>query len=187
MTWSENESKAIKFATKAHEGQVRKYTSEPYIVHPIAVATIVKTVPHSEDMVMAAILHDVIEDCHVTKNEIETEFGQPVADLVWMLTDQCNGKDGNRRTRKEKEAIRIGGTTPKAKTIKIADCIHNADSIFTYDSKFSVVYHAEVSRLLIYLQEGDGKLYAKLVSTLNNYELGVYNKHLQRIGIFNGD
>ncbi|NDF14778.1 HD domain-containing protein, partial [bacterium] len=50
--------KARQFATLAHEGQVRKYTGQPYIVHPEEVAGIVSTVPHTEAMLAAAFLHD---------------------------------------------------------------------------------------------------------------------------------
>ena len=65
--------KAIEFATKAHEGQVRKYTGEPYIVHPLEVAEIVKTVEHTEEMLMAAVLHDTVEDTDTTIEDIDRE------------------------------------------------------------------------------------------------------------------
>ena len=71
--------KAIQFATKAHEGQVRKYTGEPYIVHPLAVMETVATVEHTDEMLMAAVLHDTVEDCDVTLDDIVTEFGEIVA------------------------------------------------------------------------------------------------------------
>ncbi len=57
---------AEEWATELHEGQFRKYTSEPYIVHPRAVARLVADHGGSPDMVAAAWLHDVVEDCNVT-------------------------------------------------------------------------------------------------------------------------
>ena len=75
--------KAIQFATKAHEGQTRKYTGEPYIVHPLSVMEIVKTVDHTEEMLMAAVLHDTVEDTDVTLQDIDREFGPVVACLLY--------------------------------------------------------------------------------------------------------
>ena len=89
--------RAAEFATSAHEGQVRKYTGVPYIVHPIEVMEIVKTVDHDDEMLAAALLHDVVEDCGVTIEDIVKEFGSDVASLVSALTDVSKPEDGNRR------------------------------------------------------------------------------------------
>ena len=92
--------KAIQFATKAHEGQTRKYTGEPYIVHPLAVMETIKTVEgHTPEMLMAAVLHDTVEDCDVTLDQIAFHFGHCVADLVEELTDISVPEDGNRAFR----------------------------------------------------------------------------------------
>ena len=61
--------RAREFATQAHEGQVRKYTGVPYIVHPIEVMEIVCTVEHDDAMLAAALLHDVVEDTEHTIDE----------------------------------------------------------------------------------------------------------------------
>lgn len=75
--------KAIEFATKAHEGQVRKGTKRPYIVHPIEVCDIVGTMTTDEEIIVAAVLHDTIEDCDgVTTEVLEQEFGSRVAHIV---------------------------------------------------------------------------------------------------------
>ena len=79
--------KALQFATAAHEGQVRKYTGEPYINHPVEVMRIVKTVSDDPAMHAAALLHDVVEDTDVTIEDIVREFGDDVAQLVDDLTD----------------------------------------------------------------------------------------------------
>ena len=81
------EKRAEAFAEEAHKGQFRKYTNLPYVSHPQAVRDIVKSVPHSENMLAAALLHDVAEDCHVPIEEIECVFGKPVAALVASLTE----------------------------------------------------------------------------------------------------
>ena len=93
-------NKAKMLAGKAHEGQFRKYSGLPYIVHPIEVATIVQTVEHSEEMIAAALLHDVVEDTDYSFEDIAKEVSPEVADLVKGLTDVSNPEDGNRKVRK---------------------------------------------------------------------------------------
>lgn len=74
---------AVEFATKAHEGQVRKGTKKPYIVHPIEVAEIVASMTSDEEVLSAAVLHDTIEDCAgVTEGILCSRFGERVASLV---------------------------------------------------------------------------------------------------------
>lgn len=75
--------KAMEFATKAHEGQFRKGTKRPYIVHPVEVGDIVSTMTGDEEVIAAAILHDTIEDCpQVTEEILRKEFGDRVTALV---------------------------------------------------------------------------------------------------------
>ena len=157
------EADALRFATKAHGSidQRRKYTGEPYIVHPIAVAEIVRAVPHSAEMIAAALLHDVVEDTPVTIAEIEAEFGPPVAELVGWLTDVSRPQDGNRRKRKHLDLLHTAKAPPAAKTIKLADLIDNTRTISKYDPSFWPVYRREKEALLAVLREGDPKLWAQ--------------------------
>lgn len=74
--------KAKEFAMKAHEGQVRKGTDIPYIVHPTEVAEILTKMGASEDVICSGWLHDTVEDAGVTLATLEQEFGKKVADLV---------------------------------------------------------------------------------------------------------
>ncbi|MCF0113719.1 MAG: bifunctional (p)ppGpp synthetase/guanosine-3',5'-bis(diphosphate) 3'-pyrophosphohydrolase, partial [Erysipelotrichaceae bacterium] len=66
---------AIIFATKCHSGQLRKIVNTPYILHPLEVATIISTMTPDEDLMIAGLLHDVIEDCNVDPKEIKNRFG----------------------------------------------------------------------------------------------------------------
>lgn len=81
----ESIQKAIFFAKEHHEGQVRK-SGEPYIIHPILVAALTAYVGGDEEMVIAALLHDVIEDTSCCFEEIQKKFSKPVANLVEGLT-----------------------------------------------------------------------------------------------------
>ncbi|EDM56177.1 guanosine-3,5-bis(diphosphate) 3-pyrophosphohydrolase [Vibrio parahaemolyticus AQ3810] len=68
-------------ARDAHEGQTRS-SGEPYIIHPVAVARILAEMRLDIETLQAALLHDVIEDCDVTKEDLEEKFGNTVAELV---------------------------------------------------------------------------------------------------------
>ena len=148
----------LKFATTAHGDQKRKYTNDPYIVHPIAVSEIVKTVAHTDEMVAAALLHDVVEDTPVTIDEIKDKFGSKVAELVGWLTDISRPEDGNRKTRKTLDREHSAEAPADAQTIKLADLIHNTKSIEKHDPHFWKVYKQEKIALLGVLTKGDPAL-----------------------------
>ncbi|MCK5616807.1 HD domain-containing protein [Candidatus Pacearchaeota archaeon] len=158
---SELERKAKEFATERHAkaGQVRKYTGEAYICHPAAVVEIVRSVPHTEEMLAAAWLHDVVEDTDTTIEEIRDTFGIQVSMFVGMLTDVSKRSDGNRKRRKEIDRQHTAKAMPPAKTIKLADLIDNTSSIVSFDPSFAKVYLAEKKLLLKELTEGDSVLW----------------------------
>ena len=158
--------KARIYATSAHAavGQKRKYTNEPYINHPAAVVQIVSTVPHTDEMIAAAWLHDVVEDTQVTIEDIAAEFGPVVASLVGDLTDVSPPEDGNRAARKAIDREHSAKASPQAKTIKLADLIDNTRSIVQHDPEFAKVYLAEKALLLPFLNEGDAQLHELAMS-----------------------
>ena len=149
------ELRAKEFATVAHEGQLRKYTGAPYIVHPAAVVEILREVTDDPAMLAAAWLHDVVEDTPVTIEEIEDEFGFTVAELVRHLTDVSKPSNGNRATRKALDREHLAAAPARAQTIKLADIIDNAASISTHDPKFAKVYKEEALALIHVLGDGD--------------------------------
>jgi len=155
------EQLALDFATAAHTGQKRKYTGEDYIVHPMEVAEIVKTVVHTPEMIAAALLHDVVEDTDASLEDILHRFGSAVADLVRDLTDVSQPEDGNRATRKALDRAHTAQASAAAKTIKLADLISNSRSIVEFDPKFAKVYLKEKALLLDVLTEGDEILLKK--------------------------
>ena len=147
--------KAIKFATKAHGKQKRKYTGEPYITHPIAVMEIVRGVPHTDEMLVAAVLHDTVEDTDVTLADIKAQFGTKVMKLVEGLTDVSRPEDGNRKTRKAMDRAHLAKQNAEVQTIKLADLIHNTMSIGLYDPHFYKVYKEEKIKILDVLKLGN--------------------------------
>ena len=80
-------SEAIAFAAKAHDGMRRKKSNVPYILHPMEAAVIVGTMTHDQNLIAAAVLHDVVEDAGITIEEIEKRFGKSVRELVASETE----------------------------------------------------------------------------------------------------
>lgn len=161
--------KAIEFATRAHGAQKRKYTGEPYVTHPIAVMRLVETVPHTEEMLIAAVLHDTVEDTDVTIEDIKREFGAKVARYVDGLTDVSKPEDGNRAERKALDRAHMAEQCPEVKTIKLADLIHNTASIAHHDPSFWKVYKEEKIALLKVLSEADPTLMHRAQSQLAGF------------------
>ncbi len=75
-------NKAIKFAANKHQGQNRKGKAVPYIVHPLEVFNILYRMGADENLLVAGLLHDVLEDTDTTVDELKAEFGEDVAELV---------------------------------------------------------------------------------------------------------
>ena len=80
-------TRAIEFAAHAHDGMRRKKDNTPYILHPLEAAAIVGTMTDDEDVISAAVLHDVVEDAGITLNELEEKFGRRVRLLVESETE----------------------------------------------------------------------------------------------------
>ena len=117
----ELELRAELFATKAHTGQVRKNGVTPYISHPKAVVGLLKSIGVNDDNLLASgWLHDVIEDCGVTKKALEREFNLEVARIVSALT-----RDVDRRAYKN----RIINADYSVQIVKLADVVHNCSDL----------------------------------------------------------
>jgi len=123
--------RAINVAAKVHEGQKRKSTELPFIVHPFAVMLIVSEVTGDEDTLIAALLHDVIEDVDpgvYSEHEMRTDFGNRVADIVRTVSKdatlsiwqaQCDAYIEQMRTTNISEAL----------VVCAADKVHNLSAI----------------------------------------------------------
>lgn len=138
------------YAQAAHDavGQVRKYTGEPYSVHPQAVAAIVAGEGFPAIVVAAAHLHDVIEDTKISRDALARAFPREVVDLVEMVTDVSRPEDGNRAARKALDLAHLIRATPYGRAIKVADLIDNTRSIVAHDPHFSRVYLPEKRAVL---------------------------------------
>lgn len=163
---------AVTFAEQAHRGQVRKYTGEPYIVHPLEVASIVASVSSDEDTIIAALLHDVVEDCGISLNQIYLAFGHRVSKMVSDVTDVSRKEDGNRALRKTLDREHIARGWPESKTVKLADLISNTRSIAQHDHGFALTYMEEKRMLLPVLVEGSRDLHYIATALVAEWDAG---------------
>jgi (p)ppGpp synthase/HD superfamily hydrolase len=164
--------RAAIFAAEAHKDQRRKYTNEPYVNHCINVASRVESIGGSSQMIIAALLHDTIEDCNITHSDICQLFGYHVADLVLQVTDISRPSDGNRAERKRRDREHLKLASPQAKTIKLADLLDNTESITAHDPKFAKTYMKEKALLLPYLTDGNELLYNQALAAIKRYDDG---------------
>lgn len=117
--------KCVQFSAHKHKNQRRKDSDEtPYINHPINVATIlaVEADIQDEEVIMAALLHDTVEDTATTFEEIEDIFGLVVSGIVREVTDD---KSLDKIERKRLQIIHATTSSHKAKLVKLADKLDN--------------------------------------------------------------
>ncbi|MBW2526064.1 MAG: HD domain-containing protein [Deltaproteobacteria bacterium] len=120
---------ALMYACMLHYGQIRKGNGCPYITHPLAVAALVAEYGGDENQVIAALLHDVLEDCDVTTDALVERYGQDVADMVVACSDTTSRPKPPWRPRKEAYLKRLATIDGRAKLVITADKLHNIQSI----------------------------------------------------------
>ena len=123
--------KAFKLAYIAHDGQLRA-SGEPYIIHPIAVADLLKEIGASSSVIAAGLLHDVVEDTGIDLSDIEVNFGLEVKVLVEGVT-KLGGIHFNNRTEAQAENLRkmflAMASDIRVVLVKLADRLHNMRTI----------------------------------------------------------
>ena len=170
--------KIIAFADKSHGEQLRRYEPDRYIVHPVRVMETCKEYTDDITVLAAAVLHDVLEDTPVTKEELyaflitlmTADEVKKTIHLVEELTDvyiKSEYPQLNRKRRKNKEADRLEKTSAEAQTIKYADIIDNAPEIAEKDVDFAKRFLPEYRALLKKITKGDPDLYERAKETVN--------------------
>jgi (p)ppGpp synthase/HD superfamily hydrolase len=129
---------ALAFACTSHFGQRRKGDGAPYITHPLAVAAIVGQFGGDEDQAIAALLHDVMEDCDVGRELLAARYGERVAAMVVACTDTTERPKPPWRPRKEAHIARVRREPGDVKLVVAADKLHNANSILRDQRRRSV-------------------------------------------------
>ena len=144
---------ALHYAKYLHQGQVRKYTGEPYVNHCIAVATKVSRYISDPEIVAAALLHDTVEDCSGyphgnVEDLIRKKFGDNVSKYVWFLTKTPEFV-GTREERKRLDTLRLALAPLPVIFIKLCDVMHNSTDIRNLDPDFWKTFRVE-SKMLAY-------------------------------------
>ena len=132
---SERLDRAIIFATNAHSGQTRKRENTPYILHPLEVAAIAADLTNDEDVIIAALLHDTVEDTDVTLEEITEVFGSRVAELVGSESENKREElppEVTWQLRKEESLNKLRNTDDEdVKILWLSDKLSNIRSIYS--------------------------------------------------------
>lgn len=175
--------KARVFSKAAHTaaGNIRKFTNTDYHHHPESVVAILMHVPGvTENMVIAAYLHDVLEDTKVKRRHIFEEFGFEVLQLVLGLTDISIAADGTREIRKMIDRAHLAGQNIDVKNIKVADLIHNGKDIVNKDAGFAKIFIPEMELVLEVMTEADPDLLKIALKIPKDYHSAIRNVEKQR-------
>ena len=123
-------TRAVIFAANAHDGATRKGGKMPYIVHPMEAAAIAAALTADEEVIAAAALHDVAEDCGVTEQELTLRFGARVARLV-LEESQTQFSDPRQtwRIRKQQTIDQLARGGREAKILALSDKLSNMRAI----------------------------------------------------------
>ena len=124
---SVNIQKAIVFATQKHEGQKRKGTDIPYIVHPMEVMQILTDMHCEEAVIIAGILHDTLEDTDTTPEEIREAFGENVLAIVQTESED---KSKTWKERKQRTVDELTEASTESKQVCFADKLSNIRSMY---------------------------------------------------------
>ncbi len=120
--------RAIEFAVHAHAGTERRGKGFPYIIHPLEAMVIVSTMTSDQEILAAAVLHDVVEDTDITIDEIRKRFGDRVAQLVDSESDR-KMEFTDWRARKEESLNRLSFASREEKIVALGDKLSNMRAI----------------------------------------------------------
>ena len=120
--------RAIEYAVHAHAGTERRGKGFPYVIHPLEAMAIVATMTADQEILAAAVLHDVVEDTDITIDEIRTEFGDRVARLVDSESDR-KLELVDWRARKEESLKRLSFASREEKIVALGDKLSNMRAI----------------------------------------------------------
>jgi (p)ppGpp synthase/HD superfamily hydrolase len=124
--------RAFRWAAERHAGQMRRGTGVPYFEHVAAVALVLARAGFDEDVVVAGLLHDVVEDTGASLEDVAMRFGPAVAEIVGHCSEVKTDAHGNRRPwidRKRDHLEAMASAPPAARAVMLADKLHNLISI----------------------------------------------------------
>lgn len=163
--------KGLLFATVAHGacGHIRKYSGVDYIVHPVGVKNLLVDFGFKDDinLLVASLLHDIIEDTEIGFDLIEDEFNVDVANLVYEVTNPSKKHpELSRKARKEMDLEHLKDASDRGKALKLADVLFNTPDIISEDPEFAKTWIPEAMKVIEVVQSGSAGLYAEAKWTL---------------------
>jgi len=174
--------KALEYSAVNHKKEVRKGSNVPYIVHPVEAAMILKDNYFTKEVIAAGLLHDLLENTDVSKEEIQKEFGREVLRLVVGASERLDNREERSWKKRKKHTIKFlkNDADLKIKAVACADKLSNISSMIrdldNEDAeKFWGKFNAEVEdqkwyyeSLVDSLQELEGlKMYEKFKKAVN--------------------
>ncbi|MBI2024889.1 MAG: bifunctional (p)ppGpp synthetase/guanosine-3',5'-bis(diphosphate) 3'-pyrophosphohydrolase [Candidatus Harrisonbacteria bacterium] len=163
--------KAIKKAAALHTGQTRRFDNlTPYITHPFSVAIILSKYTNDENIVIAGLLHDTLEDTNYKPEEMAADFGAEVKDIVLGVSEPPTKEKDSRNWAERKEAYldQLSKAPEGSLMVSAADKIHNLSSLIeeyeTYGPKLLEKFHSSPAQRLGF----DKKVLKIIRERLNN-------------------
>ena len=160
--------KAKSYAKKKHYGQFRKFSGQPYITHPTAVAEKLMMLTNDTDIICAAYLHDTLEDTDTTETELKDSFGESITKLVLELTSEDYESLGLRK--EVYLSKKINTISQKGRLLKLADRWHNVSDLLdeTTPEPFRIRYVEETSYILKHIEFTPTKAEKKLIEEISD-------------------
>ncbi|MBQ2963535.1 MAG: bifunctional (p)ppGpp synthetase/guanosine-3',5'-bis(diphosphate) 3'-pyrophosphohydrolase [Clostridia bacterium] len=125
-------NRAIAYAVEAHDGQFRKGTQIPYILHPLEAAAVAATMTDDDSVLAAAVLHDVVEDTETTIEKVKELFGEKVAEYVGAESENKRenlSAESTWKIRKKETLIHLKSASKEIKMITLGDKLSNIRAI----------------------------------------------------------
>lgn len=188
MNLTDKQQRLFAFVKEKHGDQKRKYTGEPYYTHLLGVAEIVGRFVNG--LTEIALCHDLLEDTTCATEELYSAMSSAgykvseqmiIMDGVVSLTNVYTKQaypEMNRAKRKRLEACRLGAISVNAQNVKLADLIHNTQSIAKHDPDFAKVYLQEKVSILDKMRKGNINLFIECCHTLRQAQLSM-QKHIK--------
>lgn len=163
--------KAAEFAARYHAGQTRKLGGAPYIVHLYEAAAIAASMTQDDDVLAAALLHDILEDTPMDADTLKAEFGETAARIVrWCSEDKMHGRAPGETWQERKVAAieRMKGAPVEAKIVLLADKLSNIRSIAGYYAKDGDAVWAAFNNSDKFAQDWAYRSYAEALAELED-------------------
>lgn len=156
--------KAYKFAKAAHAPVVRKITNQPYFTHPHRVASNVLNYTNDSDLIIAALLHDIIEDVGHSAKTLEQLFNKRISNLVMELTS--NPKVIKSMGKTDYMAIKFNQISEDALLVKLLDRLDNMSDLHLGNKDFAIKYVNSTERIILSLNRDLSPSHIKIINQI---------------------